>query len=297
MFKSKYPIVCVSMNQVSDLNLALAVAKAGAVPSININIYRENNIINYTKANADLDTFLLEIGNLNLIYAIKPYDLLDPNCVSLLKRVSHCELVFIPGENVYSMIRELKTHGCKILLKMTGYPFDTTTRAGEESFAKELYDGFIIKGPDSAGRINTNIKNIEKMVLTYKKILPDHFLIPCGGIGTASKVKLLMSLGSDAIGIGTLFAASLESSVSIETKQKMIESKSSYITKLSSDNLPQNSLKFTNWTEADDANNTESLKAGIKNSTIGHIFVGKSIDYINEIKSVNDIVQNLITEL
>jgi hypothetical protein len=83
----------------------------------------------------------------------------------------------------------------------------------------------------------------------------------------------------------------------METKQKIVEAKSFDITTLSSDNLPQNSLKFTNWTETDDSNNTESLKAGIKNPTVGHIFVGKSIDYVNEIKSVNNIVQSLISEL
>ena len=292
MFTSIYPIVCVSMNQVSDLNLALAVAKAGAVPSININIYRENNVINYAKANSDLDAFSSEIGNLNLIYAIKPYDLLDSNCVALLKRVSHCELVFIPEENAYSIIRDLKNYGCKFLVKMVGYPNDI-----KESFVKELYDGVILKGPDTAGRTNVKIESIEMMLIKYKQLLPDHFLIPCGGIGTASRVKLMMTFGAGAVGIGTLFAASAESSVSMETKQKIVEAKSFDITTLSSDNLPQNSLKFTNWTETDDSNNTESLKAGIKNPTVGHIFVGKSIDYVNEIKSVNNIVQSLISEL
>jgi hypothetical protein len=59
----------------------------------------------------------------------------------------------------------------------------------------------------------------------------------------------------------------------------------------------QNAIVFNKYTGPDDFNNTRSLMAGIKNPNMGHIFAGIGIDHVKEIKPVNDIIQELVTDL
>lgn len=71
MFNTKFPIVAVGMNQVSDLNLALAVAKAGAIPTISgFNYYETEYSLNLDKIENDFQMFLYDQKNCNFIFGI-----------------------------------------------------------------------------------------------------------------------------------------------------------------------------------------------------------------------------------
>ena len=97
-----------------------------------------------------------------------------------------------------------------------------------------------------------------------------------------------------AIGIGTLFAASEESCVSKDTKQRIIDSTSADIKLIGPLNC--RGLLFSRL-EDDDENNSKSLYAGIKGTDTGCIYVGNGIDYIKEIMPVKDIIEWLVKDV
>ena len=53
-FPSRWPIMCAAMNQASDLNLAVAVHAAGAMPTLQINRYNDNLTLNHDIINDTL---------------------------------------------------------------------------------------------------------------------------------------------------------------------------------------------------------------------------------------------------
>ena len=58
----------------------------------------------------------------------------------------------------------------------------------------------------------------------------------------------------------------------------------------------QNALVFAK-TENDDTNNTLGLGLGVKDPSAGHVYVGRAIDTITEIRPVADIVKDLTSQL
>jgi glycerol-3-phosphate dehydrogenase len=87
-------------------------------------------------------------------------------------------------------------------------------------------------------------------------------------------------------------AASEESSVSRETKLKMIEATVADISKTAVSN--QSALVFSKLPD-DDMNNTYSLIKGLASPDQGLVFAGKGINYVKEIKPVKDIIQELVS--
>ena len=90
-FPTRWPIMCAVMNRVSDLNLALAVHEAGAMPSLQISRYNDNRTINHDTVNAELAEFVNLAGTSNLVLAVAPEDLFDYTFVKLINhyRISH----------------------------------------------------------------------------------------------------------------------------------------------------------------------------------------------------------------
>ena len=105
-----------------------------------------------------------------------------------------------------------------------------------------------------------------------------------------------MDAGAYAVGIGTLFAVSEESCVSKETKLKMIESGFKSTIRMNIDggeSVKQNALLFS-YIKDTDNNNTSGLVLGIKSAKEGLIFMGKGIDSVDRIKTVEEIVKELV---
>jgi NAD(P)H-dependent flavin oxidoreductase YrpB (nitropropane dioxygenase family) len=172
-----------------------------------------------------------------------------------------------------------------------------------EQMHRHFIDGLMIKGSDAAGAANQNY-TVKELFLQQKKLTPDAYLVPYGGVGTADQVREYLELGAETVGIGTLFAASEESLLKHETKLAMIKSSSKNLKTfpLSNDidhhgNRQQLALKFNDFVGPDDFNHSESLKHGIwkKDSNKGHVFAGHGIDHITEILPCREIIQKLTT--
>lgn len=299
MFNSKYPIVALGMNQVSNLKLALAVAEAGAVPTISIFNYVTATNIDIDKLATDLGIFKKRFKNYNFILSVDVELLLRYNdfLFDLFKAYQIMHLEVIPDRKLMEqhfllftqILENAKNLKIRLLVKIISLDIDHKWK----TFANQYFDGIIIKGQDGAGRVDSDSnKTLAQLTTDCINEFPNKFIIPCGGVGSATEVIELLHLGAGAIGIGTLFAASEESPLSTTAKEQLINSNFANLKKLKTYDFEQSALVFSELTQSK-INNTQGLVKGIATGKEGHIFAGKSIDNINEIKSVRKIVEDL----
>ena len=290
---SKYPIIAMAMNKVSDVKLAIAVRKAGAIPSLSIFNYFTPPDFSYGTLSDALTRYKAVIGDCNIFLSVSVTELINKTFQKFLieQQVGLIELIpDSPGETSSSQHRtdqltlaidEIRSNGTLVFVKVLAI--------GD---VMDDIDGVILKGNDGAGRGTNNLEILFEKVRNKFIDLP---IIVSGGIGTSAQVKLFIDKGAIAVGIGTLFAASAESRVSYETKLKMVQATTDSITKVGAGAV-QNALVFSS-TSNDTYNNTKGLIAGIKSPESGHIFAGTSVNYITGILSVDEIVQNLVKDL
>jgi len=106
-----------------------------------------------------------------------------------------------------------------------------------------------------------------------------------------------MNNGAEAVGIGTLFAISIESPLSLAVKQKLVNTNQNDISLLT--DTKQNCVVFSDSTDDNpDWNSTQELQKGIKgNGSEGLIYIGHGIANVNQILPVTDIVSYLCSKL
>lgn len=282
LFNSKYPIVCSPMNGVSDLNLALACRKAGIVPSFVPYTYP-----NFKDFFVDLAKYKTTQGD--VIVALRLAEVIDTRLTDKLvsSGITHIELLEydeldITEEN-FNILKKVRSQGIKIILKILSHT--------DINPYKNIIDAVTIKGPEAAGR-SDNIDLIEE-VNNICKNYPDIKIIVSGGIKNKNDIEKYISAGAHAVGIGTLFAMSKESSMPQEVKEKLLKVTSDDIKRLKS-GARQRAIIFEEQGN-DDFNNTNGLMSGLKTGSSGHVFVGNAINNINDIISVQEIVDHLLS--
>ena len=114
-----------------------------------------------------------------------------------------------------------------------------------------------------------------------------------------NEVKEYIELGAECVAVGTLLAASKESCLSDELKNTMIQVNSLSLIRMP--DTDQNALILGDKEEVFNSpsrNRQDSLMDGLYgDGKTGHIYVGKSIDYVTEIRSVKEIVEGLVKDL
>jgi len=310
IFQSQYPILEACMNKGSTLELALAVHSAGAYPSLCSWTYNRRP---QTMQN-DLDLFVSKTGSNCIHLSFELYEWPDVNdVISIIKSHSIPTIEIIYGKSdsfihesynddferdLLSLLEPIKSMGTKIFRRIYD-PVDSATAK------KHLLDGFCIKGQEAAGL--TSLTPLKDIFLQQKKLTPELALIPYGGIGIPDQVKEYIDLGAEMIGVGTLLAMSMESPIKLSTKQKAVSSNKNDITPFQHA-LPseygiierkQNVIEFDVYQEPDDTNRTKALVRGLyrRNADDGLMYIGHSVDHINEILPCREIVQNLVSKL
>jgi NAD(P)H-dependent flavin oxidoreductase YrpB (nitropropane dioxygenase family) len=277
------------MNGVSDVDLAIVVSEAGAFPSISIFNYYKNNSVDLSYLEKELIKFLDKVGNPNILISMHWEDALNADLIEMLTRlnVKYIELFFRAlthplWEKISQHICLLRSVGFKILFKTV------------KLLPMSDYDAIVIKGPKGAGRSFPNTLELHETFGLLKDQIGAQNLIPSGGIGTSAECKYYLDQGALSVGIGTLIAASEESCVSLETKKKILESTSDDIVNIGA--LNSRGLLFSKL-DNDDDNNSRSLRAGIRGTSSGCIYVGNGIDHIKTIMPVKDIIEELIVDV
>jgi hypothetical protein len=287
------------MNGGSDLTLALAVEDAGAFPSY---WYHSND-----QLYDDITEFIKCTGHANIVVGGLAIDRFTD--IQLLKiinqlKVSHIEILatdhrtgnFLSMTNVLS---DSKVAARLDILKQTSKLMTRIYEITDCDLSSTYFDGYCIKGKESAGKSgNYSVSEL----FDIQKINSHNCLIPYGGVGTPWQVKDYLDRGAAGVAVGTLFAASRESSLSNEAKQQIIKANSSTLTRLTDTN--QNSLlldvnfKAAMPTAETDWNRQNHLDQGLRgNGTEGLLYIGAGVDHVNEVKSVKDIVKYLVSEL
>jgi NAD(P)H-dependent flavin oxidoreductase YrpB (nitropropane dioxygenase family) len=281
MFNSSYPIVCSPMNGVSDLKLAIACAKAGIVPSLIPYTFKSFN--DFFQA---VNVVLKESNDIHVAISFK--DII--NNAELIKSsgITHIEILdYIPSDITTAnknIINELRSTGIKILLKvLLPHVIDQFI---------DIIDAVTVKGSEGAGRSAKDIK-LETIIFDVKQTYPGLYIIASGGIKNNNDIKSLLSLGASAVSIGTLFAVSEESPIPKEIKDKLLKTTINDIQRLKN-GARQRAVIFDEHAE-DDFNNTDGLMSGLQTGSSGHIFIGNAIDSVNEMLSVQQIVDHLVS--
>lgn len=313
-FDSKYPIVCLPMNGVSDANLAIAVANAGVVPSLFLHNYLNDTYWREWKEllAADLERFRKEAGNANIVLSFRPVgfrDMIDipfknkktteeknrfyKNMVLLIMqhKISHLEFLGFDVNDAtqVNFISVLRKHGIKTIYKSNFYPDDPSP----EVLAH--FDAVSLKSNDAAGRVVNSSLSMQELIAHCCKYNPQLKIIACGGIGNKRDIDHYLEAGAHYVGIGTLFALSKESKIVESTKKAMIENKK--LSKLDSGSMKQNAIVFDTNIQTSDANNTDGLLNSISGNGGSHIFCGTGISEVNNILPVSAIVKRLTDNL
>jgi NAD(P)H-dependent flavin oxidoreductase YrpB (nitropropane dioxygenase family) len=296
---TKYPLLAVAMNQVSDANLAIAVRRAGGLPSISIFNYADHsNNVNYELLENEIVKYSLAVGDSRVVLSVDP-TVIDDTLINFVRKfkISHLELIpnydYIRSTRLQSVLSanlaRLQALEVTIILKVVVYPEDIKYWS---SWNQRNIDIISLKGPQGAGRVS--LKNDDLIQLIKKAVTEfDIPIIAVGGIHTSDQVKELLAAGASAVGVGTLFAASTESCLSIEAKMKLVSAEYDTLSQLPTIDLPQNALVLSKMDPDDLENNSIGLIAGVTTGNTGHVFAGQSVNGIKKI----DTVQNIIEEL
>jgi enoyl-[acyl-carrier protein] reductase II len=283
-FGYEHPIICSSMNGVSDVNLAIACAKSGIVPSLTmapIEWYLE-------KLPSYLQKFRDELGHCNLILGITiptEYELLENYVLNLVKKyeITHCEFIFLINPDKHnSFKRKLHDLNCKVLRKQVSL-----------SKKQDNFDALITCGSESAGY---SMNRSTKKLFVFQRITtPDVPIVVSGGISTRSQINEYLNLGAIAVSIGTMFAMSEESSIALSTKKVMIEKTSSDLSRMKISGMQGIICRDVDKNDNSINPIDYRLQKGITGELDdGVIFAGIGIDQINEILPVQEIVRRLV---
>lgn len=271
------------MNGVSDLTLALACYSAGIVPSL-----IPYNHKNFKEFFTDLSIYK-DTTKGDIIVALRLDEVVDNRLHNRLMTsgITHIELLEFTESNLtddtVNKIALMRDSGIKIILKILTHC--------EIAPLVNIIDAVTIKGPEAAGRSEDIdlISEIKYIRLRY----PDLKIIASGGIKNNADIQKYISAGADAVGIGTLFAMSKESSVTDAVKVKLLQSNSSDIRRLKT-GARQRAIIFDEQ-GVDDFNNTQGLYSGLTTGNSGHVFAGNALDSITDIVSVQEIVDHLLS--
>jgi NAD(P)H-dependent flavin oxidoreductase YrpB (nitropropane dioxygenase family) len=297
-FGVKHPIAVMAMNKVSNVALAVAVRKAGAVPSLSIfNYFTHTNFISAVEFKGAINEYKKATGgSAALLISIGTDQLLDDRLFNVLIETNTKILEYIPLEDKEDPESADKNKQANDKLQQLRAQCNTLVfqKVLDVHELESDVDGIILKGPAGAGRGTDKDVTLDDLFSAYKQTHPELLIIVSGGIGTPEQVKHYMDLGAWAVGLGTVFAVSIESRIPDEVKHKMI-AEDTVVQRLPK-GANQNAIVFKEMNK-DDFNNTHGLIAGIKDGRLGHVFAGEAIKTVKGIKSVSRIMHKLVSLL
>jgi NAD(P)H-dependent flavin oxidoreductase YrpB (nitropropane dioxygenase family) len=302
------------MNQVSTVSLAVAVHKAGALPSMVSYSHYDLSHDQAYKQNLDkaqlfdsINRYVQSTGHSSLLLALNPKDLCDDDVVNFVvdSKISHVLLYgSIGGIGLHNL--EAKVIDKKDQAMVRSYldryqeyfdllPCKKLKLATTANSGVWHNGGYVVKGNEGAGRPGSDPLTVAfAQQLSKNPLMP---VVPMGGIGSAEQVSWYIKHGAAAVAVGTRLAATRESVLSTQVKQAMVRASAKDLSVLDPD-LKQKALVFDNFTQQDVANHTRSLRSGIVSAADqGHVFAGTAIDHIQCIWSAQEVIDELTSLL
>lgn len=295
LFKIKYPIIQAGMIWCSGWELASAVSNAGGLGIIGSgSMYPEILDEHITKCKqATNNPFAV---NLPMIYPD-----IDKHIDTILKH--KVPIVFTSAGNPKTWTPLLKEKGITVVHVVSSLKFALKSEAaGVDAVVAE---GFEAGGHN--GREETTTMTLIPIVAQQLKIP----LIAAGGIGTGKGMFAAMTLGADAVQIGSRFVATYESSAHQNFKNTVINTQDGDTELTLKELTPVRLIKNDFYNQIQKAyKNNDSIedlkvllgrgraKKGMFEGDLvnGELEIGQIAGLINKIKSADEVVKEIITE-
>ena len=295
LFKIKYPIIQGGMVWCSGWRLVSAVSNNGGLGLIGSGSMYPDVLREHIKKCKKATTHPFGV-NLPLLY---------PNIEEHINTIleEKVKIVFTSAGSPKKYTQILKDNGIIVVHVVANQKFALKcVDAGVDAIVAE---GFEAGGHNGVEEITT------MCLIPQIKSIVDIPLIAAGGIGSGKSILSAMSLGADAVQIGSLFAASKESSAHINFKNKIIESNDGDTVLTLKEITPVRLLKNDFYFQIENAyRNNASLedlrvilskgraKKGIFEGNIidGELEIGQISSSISQIQSVDQIFKKLINE-
>ena len=295
LLKIKHPIIQAGMVWCSGWKLASAVSNAGGLGLIGAgSMYPEvlrSHIIQCRKATDK------PFGvNIPLIYPD-----IDKHITIIIEE--GVKIVFTSAGNPNTFTTKLKENNIIVIHVVSSTKF--ALKAQEAGVDAIVAEGFEAGGHNGKEETTTFCLIPE---VADKIHIP---IISAGGIASGRAIAASFALGADGVQIGSLFAASMESSAHINFKTKIIEAKEGdtilSLKKLVPVRLLKNNFQQDVFKKEHDGATKEELsdflgkgrsKKGIFEGDVinGELEIGQIASQINKINTVKNIIKKLIEE-
>jgi nitronate monooxygenase len=311
----KFPIIMAPMFLVSNLQMmkeAIRLGILGAFPTLN---YREDSELE--KVLQELQKYKQSNSETQGSYGVNL--IVQKTNPKLKSHLDLCVKYKVPFYitslgNPQKVIEKAHSYGAKVYSDVTNIEHAKKANAVG-------CDGFIAVGQGAGGHAGPYPLSI--LVPSLKKQFPDKPIIAAGGIASGSSILSMMAVGASGVSIGTRFIASTEATISDAYKNAIVDyhMKDIVLTdKISGTpctiiNTPyaQKIGYKQNWIERMLSNNKTTKKyfkmlvqlrgmkkfeAAVKPGTYKTLWcAGQSVELIDDIKSCEEIVDQLISEV
>jgi len=291
LFGIKYPIIMGGMSWAGTPKLAAAVSEAGGLGIIGAGPMRKN----------DLQKAIDEIRNLT----DKPFGvniiLVSPYADELVETVleNNVPIVTFGAGNPTKYIKSLKNNGIKVVPVVAS---DSLARMVERSGA----DAIVAEGMESGGHIGEVTTFVLVNAVSRKVKIP---VIAAGGIVDGRGMAAAFALGAEGVQMGTRFIASKEADIHENFKQLIIKSgiRDTVVTGASLGHSARviktkfaKKVKNLEVSSPEEAENilVGSLRKAVLDGNLdeGSFMAGQTTGLINEIKSVKEIIKDILNE-
>jgi enoyl-[acyl-carrier protein] reductase II len=295
LFNIKYPIIQGGMIWCSGWELASAVSNAGGLGLIGAGSMYPDVLRHHIRKCKEATSKPFGV-NVPLLY---------PQTDELIKIIVEegVKIVFTSAGNPAKYTSSLKENGITVVHVVANTKFALKAQAAG-------VDAIVAEGFEAGGHNGFEETTTMVLIPQLRKII-DIPLIAAGGIGSGVSMYAAMSLGADGVQIGSLFAASEESSAHNNFKNTIVESGdgSTYVTlkKVVPVRLIKNNF-FKRVHNADLSGSSKDelseilgkgrAKLGMFEGDVneGELEIGQVSSMINRIRPVKAIIEELIKE-
>lgn len=295
LFKIKYPIIQGGMIWCSGWKLASAVSNSGGLGLIGGGSMYPEVFREHVKKCKEATKQPFGV-NIPLLY---------PNIEEHIQTVidENVKIVFTSAGNPAIWTKKLKEHGITVVHVIANTKF---AKKAEDAGV----DAIVAEGFEAGGHNGKEETTTLCLIPMIKKAVSIP-VIGAGGIGSGRSMLAAMALGADAVQIGSRFAASEESSASVEFKNAIVNAKEGDTKLMLKQLTPVRLLKNPFFEQV---YNAESRGATIEelstllgkgrakkgmfegNLSDGELEIGQISALINEIKPVASIIHEIMEE-
>jgi len=308
----KYPIIQGAMSWVTNAELIAAVCNAGGLGILGPHAGQSTNPKSFDDVFARLEK---EIDKVKLL-TDKPFavpvlisDLSTVNTIADLLIEKDVKAVLVNGVDnldLQGIIKKFKAHDIKVIYRALN-PTIENAKYAEEAGA----DILVATGFDEGGTVP------DKVIGTFSIVpmIADAVSIPvmaAGGIADVRGVRAAFALGAEGVFAGTVFIATRESPAAENVKHLLVDHTASDLllfrtnpayyrsipTPYSEELLAMDERGQSRDEIANKMYGEQGLKVGMLDGDLerGYITVGNGISYIKSIRSVKEVIEDLMQD-